>query len=84
MKYKSKDITINAIEWDSWGLERVKDFIGDREYILTSNGTEMIIDNYYSSATTVRVDDYLIKDENGDIYSCSRELLNMLFEEVKE
>jgi len=84
MKYKSKDITINAIEWDSWGSERVKDFIGDREYILTSNGTEMIIDNYYSSVIIVRVDDYLIKDENGDIYSCSRELLNMLFEEVKE
>ena len=84
MNYKSKDITVNAIEWDSWGLERVKDFIGDREYMLTSNGTEMIIDNYYSSVIIVRVDDYLIKDENGDIYSCSWELFKMLFVEVKE
>lgn len=90
MKYQKKPVVIEAFKWTGgpdrtedpvWIVERIKDgsvyfadhFAGIRMYIEALEGT-----------LTADSGDYIIKDENSEIYPCKPDIFEQTYEPVTE
>ena len=92
MKYRKKPVVIEAVQWNRWNLQEIKEFVGDS-----------LVYEYYDAAwevgqAPVRVDmkiktlegdmqvsvgDYIIKGVNGEFYPCKPDIFEQTYELVE-
>ena len=77
-KYRKKQVTIEAIQWNGENLSEIRDFMRST---VETHGLVLIIPtlegNMYAS-----LNDYIIKDINGKFYPCKPDIFDNTYEEV--
>lgn len=89
MKYKSNESVFEVFEWEYLCSHvDLLDFIDPNrelrgEYEFVDDNTKCFFNNY--GFTVILQEEYFIlKDKEGNLYNCERNLFKKLFEEVKE
>lgn len=90
MRYKSKPVIIEAIEWAGDNLEEIKKFVGDEaEKVFTygpAPGTkdDILLINTLEGQMTASNGDFIIKGTIGEFYPCKPEVFNAKYEKVED
>lgn len=90
MKYRKKPVEIEAIKWNGSNVEEIKDFCDENAIIyhdLLLDGINC--DSRRISIPTldgiIRLDvgDYVIKEIDGEYYSCTPDIFEMTYEKCE-
>ena len=76
MKYTT---TIEAVQWNGKNLKELEDFVGD---IFFSHEKPFI--NTPEGLIQVKPKDYVIKNINGEFYTCEFDIFEKIYKEVDE
>lgn len=92
-KFIKKPIEIEAIQWNRWNLQEIKEFVGDSlvyEYYdaawEVSKGPAMVDMKIKTleGEMQVSVGDYIIKGVKGEFYPCKPDIFEMTYEAKNE
>lgn len=92
-KFIKKPIEIEAIQWNRWNLQEIKEFVGDSlvyEYYdaawEVSKGPAMVDMKIKTleGEMQVSVGDYIIKGVKGEFYPCKPDIFEMTYESKNE
>lgn len=89
MKYKLNESVFEVLEWDYLcNFDEMLDFIDpnrelESEYEFVDDNTKCIFNNYGFTVILER-EFFILKDKEGNLYNCERNLFKKLFEEIEE
>jgi hypothetical protein len=93
MKYKSKPVEIDAVQWTGGNIEEITDFVG-RDLLeiteITENGSGVIArvlqiwDDLQHTWVNANIDDYIIKGTEGEFYPCAESVFERKYEPVQQ
>lgn len=90
MKYRTKPVTIEAIQWTGDNLLEVLDFvkvIKDKPMFLNNSDKgdfyEILIPTL-EGTMCAKVGDYIIKGLKGEFYPCKSDIFEMKYEKVED
>lgn len=81
MKYKTKNIVVEAVKWVGDNVSEIQEFMGD-ENKCRADGDRLCIEKNICTVV-IAIGWYVIKEENGDIHFLSAEKFRKLFEAVR-
>ena len=85
MKYRSKPVVVEAVEWGGVNFEEVKDFMGvdklELEY--TEGGTKIVI-HTPEGDVTAPLGHFIIPGLMGEFYPCMPEVFHAKYEAILE
>lgn len=93
MKYRTKSSIIEAILWTGDNVKELNEFIKDIDVVVwKSLNTKQLkiypiennIDKTINDYMIVVAGDYIIKSANGEVYSCTPNIFEKIYDEVKE
>ena len=97
MKYRKKPVVVEAIQWNGFNLEEIKEFVGDPlvyEIFDTAWGDDKDIQittlTIYMGIKTLggthicSKGDYIIKGIQGEFYPCKPDIFEQTYEQVGE
>jgi hypothetical protein len=90
MKYRKKQIVIEAIQWTGFNLDEIKDFVGKALHIDINHSL------YADPSSTINLTiatlegdhictkgDFIIKGVNGEFYPCKPDIFEKTYELVE-
>jgi len=93
MKYRKKPVVIEAVKWDGFNLQEIKDFVGKHlQYTICDTAyqagkgkphVDMAI-HTLEGDHTCSVGDYIIKGVQGEFYPCKPDIFEETYELVGE
>lgn len=93
MKYRTKPVEIEAIQWTGYNLEEIKQFVGESlEYNILDTAWEVgkgrpyIYLRIYTLEGIMNASegDYIIKGLRGEFYPCKPDVFEKKYEVVEE
>ena len=91
-KYRKKPVIIEAIQWDGFNLQEIKNFVGESlEYYINDAAWQvgkgrphvhMEIKTLEGVMTAI-VGDFIIKGINGEFYPCKSDIFEKTYEAVE-
>ena len=95
MKYRKKPIVVEAIQWNGFNLEEIKEFVGDSLVCEifdaawgVDKGIPIITPKIYMGIKTLNgthicsKGDYIIKGVQGEFYPCKPDIFEQIYEQV--
>ena len=79
-KYREKPVTIEAIQWDGENLSEIDKFTQGK---VKKHESVLIVPARYGEMYA-SLNDYIIKDVNGNLYPCKSDIFAKTYEEVIE
>ena len=73
-RYRTKPYEIEAVQWKGYNLEEIEDFVGlsiDILELFKSKNYFTITIKTHKGHCRANVDDYIIKELNGEFYACN-------------
>lgn len=87
MKYKSKPVTIEAVQFTGDNLDEIKTFCGEEwgvsVYYDNEGWEDIIYIETLEGEMMTKVGDYIIKGTKGEFYPCKADIFNEKYEEIK-
>ena len=97
MKYRKKPVVVEAVQWNGFNLEEIKEFVGDSliyEIFDAAWGDDkdipIITPTIYMGIKTLggthicSKGDYIIKGVQGEFYPCKPDIFEQTYEQVGE
>ena len=93
MKYRKKPVVVEAVQWNGFNLEEIKEFVGDSLIYGVSDSAWKVgkgAPTVYLEIKTLegnhicRGGEYVIKGVKGELYSCKEDIFKMTYEKVNE
>lgn len=82
MKYRSKSVIKEAIQWTGSNTEEVKGFCpGIHPYV---NDVSHMMIHTLEGVMVVSIGDYVIKGLHGEFYACKPDIFEKSYEKVEE
>lgn len=81
MKYKTKDLEVEAVKWVGDNTDEIQEFLGD-EYKCYADGDNLCMEKG-ACVATIPIGWYVTKEANGNRHFFSAEKFRMIFERVK-
>ncbi|NMV98027.1 hypothetical protein [Bacillus velezensis] len=82
MKYKTKPVSVEAVQWTGTirSFLKISIFCGSKRNV--KQYCEKLYIKTLEGDVMASIGDYIIKDVDGEFYPCSPEILNRYFEEI--
>ena len=93
MKYRKKPVVIEAVQWNGFNLEEIKEFVGDSLIYEISDAAWKVgkgVPAVYMEIETLEgnhkcnIGDYIIKGVQGEFYPCKPDIFKQTYERVEE
>ena len=93
MKYRKKSVVVEAVQWNGFNLEEIKEFVGDSLIYGVSDSAWKVgkgAPTVYLEIKTLEGNhicsrgDYIIKGVQGEFYPCKPDIFKQTYEQADE
>jgi hypothetical protein len=81
MKYRKKPVIIDAVQWDGFNLQEIKDLMGV-DTLAWKAETDSILIKTLEGNMEANKNDFIIKGVKGEFYPCKPDIFEMTYEKV--